>query len=118
MDGLRRFWRDRTTLQRVGIVVFAILAVVALSGFGRGGPTSNQEPPQPAGQRAAEFALEHGGDPAVHEEVFLDTDCGSVQARFNRAAADDESAAPGTPESSISRGLMIAASARLREVGC
>ena len=118
MDGLRRFWRDRTTPQKVGIMAFAILAVVALSGFGRGGPTSNQEPPQPAAQRAADFAQEHGGDQGAYEEIFLDTDCGSVQAKFNRAAADNRSAPPGTPESSISRGLMIAASARLREVGC
>ena len=118
MDGLRLFWRGRSTIQKAGIVVFAIVAVIALSGFGRGGPTSNQEPPQSAAQRAADFAQEHGGDPALYEQVFLDPDCGSVQARFNRAAADNETAAPGTPESSTSRGLMIAASARLSEVGC
>ena len=118
MDGLRLFWRGRSMIQKAGIVVFAIVAVIALSGFGRGGPTSNQEPPESAAQRAADFAQEHGGDPALYEEVILDTDCGSVQARFNRAAADNEAAASGTPAYSISRGLMIAANARLREVGC
>jgi hypothetical protein len=118
MESLLSFWRGRTTGQKVAIVVLGIVAIVAISGMGRGGLPNNSIAPPPAAERARDFAQQHGGDPAVYEAIFLETQCSAVEAAFNDASEDNAAAASGTPEHEISRGRMLAASARLREVGC
>ena len=68
---------------------------------------------QPAPDRAAE-----PGSPAVYARIRSLSDCDALQAEFDQAAANHDAAEPGSDAAVWSTSYMVAADARMREVGC
>jgi hypothetical protein len=73
---------------------------------------------QPRESRVDEYLSEYGGARAEYERIADMSDCESVQAEYDSAAANNEVAEPGTEADSISAGYMAASEDRLDELDC
>jgi hypothetical protein len=58
------------------------------------------------------------GSPAVYAEIATETDCAALQTTFDRAAANNDRAAPGSAEHQWTLGYMRAADDRMKTIGC
>lgn len=68
-------------------------------------------------------AIADGGDnrpgsPAVYDRIAATTDCAELQAMFDRAADNHDTAQPGSAETEWTLGYMEAADDRMESVGC
>ena len=61
---------------------------------------------------------EYGGQRAVYERIADQTDCASVQAEYDSAAANNDALDPSTDEYQWTSGYMAAAEDRLEELEC
>jgi hypothetical protein len=93
------------------LVLLAILAVVL----------SNRVPSSSDGGADGDgYMGTYGGNPAVYQRIAADTDCASLQAQFDQAAAnhDRDSDAGDLEAMKWSTGYMVAADDRMRGLGC
>lgn len=58
------------------------------------------------------------GSPAVYQQIAASTDCADLQATFDRAAANNDRAEPGSTERAWTLGYMRAAEERRQALGC
>ena len=61
---------------------------------------------------------DYGGSRAEYERIEDMTDCESVQAEYDQAAANNAVADPGTDAESWTTGYMAASQDRLEELDC
>jgi len=65
-----------------------------------------------------DYVDDYGGSRSVYAEILADTSCTTLQATFDRAAANNDTAAPGSAEARWTTGYMAAANDRMQEIGC
>lgn len=58
------------------------------------------------------------GEPSVYNRIAALDDCAALQEEFDRAAANNDRAEPGTAEHKATLGYMKAAEARRDELNC
>lgn len=73
---------------------------------------SNDPPPSNS------YMSRYGGQPAVYSRIASETNCSTLQAEFDRAAENNDTAEPGSAEADWTLGYMTAADDRMRAVGC
>jgi hypothetical protein len=86
--------------------VSVILLAVVLAGCAGGGRT------------VSGYLDEYGGSRAVYERIADMSDCASVQAEYDAAAANNEVLDGSTDEYRWTSGYMAAAEDRLEELDC
>ena len=110
-----------TRQSRLPVLLILGVLIVALAGFAvargsispTGGSTSGgaSEPAPAPGNLAP-------GNPAVYQRIAAETDCATLHADFDQAAANHDAAAPGSEQATWSTNYMAAADARMRQIGC
>jgi uncharacterized membrane protein len=109
---LRRLGPPGVILLGVGvlIVVAVIVGVVDRpSGGGNGGGGG--------GQAVDAYLDEYGGSRSVYTGILAETDCDSLQASFDQAAANND-AATTSDQRNWTLGYMSAADDRMQAIGC
>jgi len=101
--GLARILSDMGRRPRLGLAVALLLAATACST--RASPVDT-------------YLSEYGGSRAEYERIEQMTDCDSVQAEYNQAAANHAVAEEGTDAERWSAGYMAASEERLDELDC
>jgi len=61
---------------------------------------------------------EYGGKSGVYAQIAQERDCRALQTTFDRAAANNDRAQPGSAEHKWTLGYMKAADERMRSLGC
>lgn len=98
-----------------GVLVVAL--VVGVSVFGGEDPGGGDGG---GGNTGDGYMGTYGGNPSVYQRIASDTDCDSLQAQFDQAAAnhDRDSEAGDLEAMKWSTGYMSAADDRMRAIGC
>ena len=92
----------------VGAAVFIALVLVLRQAIN----------PSPSGGGGRDTRSQYGGSPSVYAQIAAETDCQSLQAMFDQAAANNDRAVPGTDQHKWTLGYMTAAQERMQAVGC
>jgi hypothetical protein len=113
--------RRRRNLVTVGaLVLFIVLANIVYFNDGDDPmrsttPSVSQTTPVSAAQA---YLNQYGGAIGVYESILSMSDCGSLQAQFDLAAGNNDTATPGSAEHKWTLGYMSAADDRMRSAGC
>lgn len=105
-----KLWRQLSGSQRILIVLVAVIAVVIVV-------NALSKPTADSGS-ASDYVDRYGGSDTVYAQIAADTDCDSLQETFDRAAANNDTAAAGSAEARWTTGYMTAADERMRAIGC
>jgi len=104
MSGLQRFWQRRSGGEQLllgGVAVLAVLLVLSAAfGYSSGSGSSTRP-----------------GSASVYSDIAASSDCTWLQAQFDRADENNQTASSGY-ERDYTLGYMQAADKRMREVGC
>ncbi|HVM30762.1 MAG TPA: hypothetical protein VM305_08370 [Candidatus Limnocylindrales bacterium] len=105
--------RRRKVMIAAAVAIVVLVALMVAIPRDRGGA-----PGQTERSPAANYVEQYGGSQAVYDRIAATSDCGELQASFDRAAADNDRADAGTPEHRWTLGYMTAADERMKAVGC
>ena len=72
----------------------------------------------PTTSPAEKYVAEYGGTLAAYNEIFVLTDCKTLQEKFETAYANNQRETPGTPLFKVTLGYMLATDDHMKSIGC